>query len=82
MKSMIITPKPSDPEVQMLSNEFNNRDYNVQYFIPSTIKVKIGIVKFGDLFKDLNPYGALVRGFGAAITQKIFFRLDFRNPIC
>jgi RimK family alpha-L-glutamate ligase len=81
MKSMIITPKPSDPEVQILSEEFNRRGYDIQYFVPSSIKAKIESSSFGDLFKDLKPYGALVRGFGAAITQKIFFRLDLLSAM-
>ena len=78
---MIITPKPSDPEVQILSEEFKKRGYEIQYFIPSLIKVRIENSSFGDLFDDLNPFGALVRGFGAAITQKIFFRLDLLSAM-
>ncbi|MFX0010095.1 MAG: RimK family alpha-L-glutamate ligase [Candidatus Hermodarchaeota archaeon] len=81
MKSMIITPKPSDPEVQILSEEFKKRGYEIQYFVPSSIKVRIENSSFGDLFNDLNPFGALVRGFGAAITQKIFFRLDLLSAM-
>ena len=81
MKSMIITPKPSDPEVQILSEEFKKRGYEIQYFVPSSIKVRIENSSFGDFFNDLNPFGALVRGFGAAITQKIFFRLDLLSAM-
>ncbi len=73
---MIITPKPEDPEVQILSKEFEKRGYNVKYFVPSTIKVKIKISHFQEQFEELDPFAALVRGFGAAPTQKIFFRLD------
>ncbi|UCD01566.1 MAG: RimK family alpha-L-glutamate ligase, partial [Promethearchaeota archaeon] len=32
-------------------------------------------------FEDLKPRAALVRGFGAAATQKIFFRLDILRAI-
>ncbi|MFX1553208.1 MAG: RimK family alpha-L-glutamate ligase [Promethearchaeota archaeon] len=77
MKSMIITPYSKDPEIQILSNEFKKRGYKVQYFIPSTVKVGIGFQhKFSEQFEALEPKAALVRGFGAAATQKIFFRLD------
>jgi len=78
---MIITPKPEDPEVQILSKEFEKRGYNVKYFVPSTIKVKIKISHFQEQFEALDPYAALVRGFGAAPTQKIFFRLDLLSAI-
>jgi RimK family alpha-L-glutamate ligase len=78
---MIITPKPEDPEVQTLSKEFETRGYDVKYFIPSTIKVKINISQFQEQFEGLDPNGALVRGFGAAPTQRIFFRLDLLNAI-
>jgi RimK family alpha-L-glutamate ligase len=81
MSSMIITPKPDDPEVQILTKEFESRGYKVKYFIPSTIKVKINISQFQKLFENLDPYGALVRGFGVAPTQKIFFRLDLLSAI-
>jgi len=81
MHSMIITPKPEDPEVQTLSKEFETRGYDVKYFIPSTIKVKINISQFQEQFEGLGPNGALVRGFGAAPTQRIFFRLDLLNAI-
>ena len=81
MQSMIITPKPSDPEVQILSNELSKRGYEVEYFIPATVKVKINISKFEKRFENLNPKRALVRGFGADATQKIFFRLDLLSAI-
>ncbi len=81
MKSLIITPLPSDPEVQILTKELEKRGYQVQHFIPSTIKVKVNIDRFEDQFKDLEPKRALVRGFGAAATQKIFFRLDLLRAI-
>ena len=78
---MIITPNPNDPEVQLLRNEFNKRGYEVQYFITSTIKVKVNISKFEDQFINLEPKRILVRGFGANVTQKIFFRLDILRVI-
>ena len=78
---MIITPNPNDPEVQLLTNEFNKRGYEIQYFIPSTIKVKVNISKFEDQFIKLEPKRILVRGFGANVTQKIFFRLDILRAI-
>jgi len=78
---MIITPNPNDPEVQLLRNEFNKRGYKIQYFIPSTIKVKVNISKFEDQFINLEPKRILVRGFGANVTQKIFFRLDILRVI-
>jgi len=82
MQSMLITPNPSDPEVQSLTKEFKNRKYNVQYFIPSTMKVNISFnTKFKNIFEKLEPKAALVRGFGAAVTQKIFFRLDILRAI-
>ena len=82
MESMIITPNSKDPEVQMLSKEFEKRGFKVQYFIPSTIKVRIGFQhRFSKLFESLEPKAALVRGFGAAATQKIFFRLDILRAI-
>jgi RimK family alpha-L-glutamate ligase len=43
--------------------------------------VKININQFQKQFEDLDPYRVLVRGFGAAPTQKIFFRLDLLNAI-
>ncbi|MHA1658588.1 MAG: RimK family alpha-L-glutamate ligase [Promethearchaeota archaeon] len=79
MRSMIITPKPSDPEVQILTKEFEKRGFKVDYFIPSTVKVNINYFK--EQFEDIEPRGALVRGFGAAVTQKIFFRLDLLRAI-
>ncbi|MFX0188488.1 MAG: RimK family alpha-L-glutamate ligase [Candidatus Hodarchaeota archaeon] len=81
MPSMIITPKPDDPEVETLTNELNKRGYKVNYFIPSSIKVKVNIDKFEKQFKDLEPKRALVRGFGACAAQKIFFRLDILRSI-
>ena len=82
MQSMLITPNPSDPEVQSLAKEFENRKYNVQFFIPSTMKVNISFnTKFKNIFENLEPKAALVRGFGAAVTQKIFFRLDILRAI-
>ncbi len=81
MRSMIITPNPNDPEVQVLSEEFKKRGYEVRYFIPSKVKVKIDNRQFQEQFEKLDPYGALVRGFGAATTQKIFFRLDLLNAM-
>jgi len=82
MQSMIITPNPSDPEVQILKNEFKKKDYEVEFFIPSAMKVSVSFKdKFKDRFEDLEPRAALVRGFGAAVTQKIFFRLDILRAI-
>ena len=81
MRSMIITPNPNDPEVQVLSEQFKKRGYEVKYFIPSKVKVKIDHKQFQEQFEKLDPYGALVRGFGAAATQKIFFRLDLLNAM-
>ena len=81
MDSMIITPKSSDPEVQLLSRELKNRGYKVNYFTPSSIKVKVNISKFGDYFKNLEPKRILVRGFGMNVPQKIFFRLDVLRAI-
>lgn len=82
MESIIITPHPKDPEVQIISKEFEKRDYKVRYFIPSTIKVEVGFQhNFSKQFEDLEPRAALVRGFGAAATQKIFFRLDILRAI-
>ncbi len=82
MHSMIITPNPSDPEVQILKNEFKKKDYDVEFFIPSTVKVLVSFKsKFKDQFEKLEPRAALVRGFGAAATQKIFFRLDVLRAI-
>jgi RimK family alpha-L-glutamate ligase len=79
---MIITPNPSDPEVQILKNEFKKKNYDVEFFIPSVVKVSISFQeKFKDRFDNLEPRAALVRGFGAAVTQKIFFRLDILRAI-
>ena len=81
MQSMIITPKPSDPEVQILTDELKHRGYDVLHFVPSTVKVKINIDPFLGFFENLEPRKALVRGFGADATQKIFFRLDLLTAI-
>ena len=82
MQSMIITPNPSDPEVQILKKEFKKKDYDVEFFVPSTMKVSVSFKdKFKDRFKNLEPRAALVRGFGASNTQKIFFRLDVLRAI-
>ena len=81
MQSMIITPKPSDPEVQILSTELSRRGYDVEYFVPATVKVEIKSSSFEKQFEDLEPKRALVRGFGADVTQKIFFRLDLLSAI-
>ncbi len=81
MQTMIITPNPEDPEVQLLTKEFNKREYDVHYFVPSTIKVKVNISKFEERFTKLEPRRILVRGFGANVTQKIFFRLDILRAI-
>lgn len=78
---MIITPKPSDPEVQILTKELQRRDYKVDYFIPALVNVKINIDNFMNQFHDLEPKKALVRGFGADATKKIFFRLDLLSAI-
>jgi len=82
MQSMIITPNPSDPEVQILCNEFEKKGCTVEFFIPSTMKVMVSFKeKFKEKFENLKPRAALVRGFGAAATQKIFFRLDILRAI-
>ncbi|MFX0022853.1 MAG: RimK family alpha-L-glutamate ligase [Candidatus Hermodarchaeota archaeon] len=82
MNSMIITPNSKDPEVQILSAEFEKRGYKVQYFIPSAIMVDVGFKRsFYKQFESLEHKAALVRGFGAAVTQKIFFRLDILRAI-
>ncbi|MFX1308778.1 MAG: RimK family alpha-L-glutamate ligase [Promethearchaeota archaeon] len=82
MESMIITPNSKDPEVQILSKELETRGCKVQYFIPSAIKVEIGFQRnLYKQFASLEPKAALVRGFGAAATQKIFFRLDILRAI-
>ena len=81
MLSMIITPKPDDPEVQILTKELNKKDYKVNYFIPSNIKVKVNIDDFEKQFEILEPKRALVRGFGVCAPQKIFFRLDILRAI-
>jgi RimK family alpha-L-glutamate ligase len=79
MKSIIITPNPEDPEVKILTQKFQQEDFDIDYFIPSQFSVKLS--SFDERFKDLNPYAALVRGFGVAPTQKIFFRLDILRAL-
>lgn len=81
MHTMIITPKPEDYEVKILAKEFNKRGYNVDFFIPEKVKVEVGENYFKRLFDALEPKAALVRGFGAAATQKIFFRLDLLSAM-
>jgi RimK family alpha-L-glutamate ligase len=81
MHTMIITPKPEDYEVKILAKEFNKRGYNVNFFIPEKVKVEVGEKYFERLFDALGPKAALVRGFGAAATQKIFFRLDLLSAM-
>ena len=81
MHTMIITPKPEDYEVKILTKEFNKRGYNVDFFIPEKVKVEVGENYFKRLFDALEPKAALVRGFGAAATQKIFFRLDLLSAM-
>ena len=52
---MIITPNPSDPEVQILCNEFKKKSYNVEFFIPSTMKVMVSFKeKFEEKFENLE----------------------------
>jgi RimK family alpha-L-glutamate ligase len=79
--TMIITPNASDPEVIILSEEFKSRGYEVDYFKPSEFTVKVNMIDFHERFNHLNPQAALVRGFGIAPTQKIFFRLDLLTAI-
>ncbi len=81
MQSLIITPKPSDQEVQLLTKELQRRNYKVDHFIPALVNVRINIDSFKDQFRDLAPKKALVRGFGADSTKKIFFRLDLLSAI-
>ncbi|MBD3338749.1 MAG: RimK family alpha-L-glutamate ligase [Candidatus Lokiarchaeota archaeon] len=76
MLTLLITPNPEDPEVKILTQELKKKGYDVQYFVPSNVIVKINIQNFGDQFGKLSQMKALVRGFGANVTQKIFFRLD------
>lgn len=85
MKSAILTPKPFDTEVQTLIKEFQKKDFEVKTIIPGKINVSVGFnakkaqkpeIFLKNLFEDIEPRGALVRGFGADDTQKIFFRLD------
>ena len=81
MHTMIITPKPKDHEVTMLAQEFNRRGYSVEFFIPENVKVIVNCNYFGEIFESLEPKAALVRGFGADATQKIFFRLDLLSAM-
>lgn len=81
MQTMIITPKPHDPEIQILAKELQRRDYEVKYFVPEKVNVKVGIEDFSHLFRDLTPKRALLRGFGADTIQKIYFRLDLLRSI-
>ncbi|MFW9867712.1 MAG: RimK family alpha-L-glutamate ligase [Candidatus Thorarchaeota archaeon] len=77
-----MTPNPSDPEVQIISKEFKKIEVDIDYFIPSSMKVMISFQdNFKKKFDELNPRAALVRGFGAGATQKIFFRLDILRAI-
>jgi len=77
--TMIITPKPKDPEVQLLTSELEERGYHVDHFVPE--KIRANILNFHERFTHLDPKGALVRGFGAASTQRIFFRLDLLSAM-
>jgi len=81
MHTMIITPKPNDHEVTILAKEFNRRGYSVEFFIPENVKVMVNSNYFGELIESLEPKAALVRGFGADATQKIFFRLDLLSAM-
>ena len=85
MKTAILTPKPSDNEVQILIKEFQKRDVSVKSIIPGKISISVDIKTekiekseefLTKLFADIEPKAAMVRGFGADDTQKIFFRLD------
>lgn len=78
---MIVTPKPSDLEVKILASELNKRGFEVRYFVPASVEVKVNIDDFGKQFEDIENNKALVRGFGADATQKIFFRLDLMAAI-
>lgn len=81
MHTMIITPKPKDHEVIILAKEFKERGYTVDFFIPEKVKVTINTNYFGEILESLKPKAALVRGFGADATQKIFFRLDLLSAM-
>ncbi len=85
MKTAIITPNPSDIEVKIIIKEFQKKGFDVKTLIPGEINVSVGLkVKnepnserfLYNIFEDIEPKGALVRGFGMNVTQKIFFRLD------
>ena len=78
---MIITPNPSDPEIVSLTKQFELRGYDIKHFVPSKLTVRINIEAFEEQFKILDPQAALVRGFGVAPTQKIFFRLDILSAL-
>ena len=71
---MIITPKPSDPEVQILSEEFKKRGYEIQYFVPSSVKVRIENSSFGDFFDNLDLVENErldIRNFIEAVSEKV-----------
>ncbi|MEJ2249631.1 MAG: RimK family alpha-L-glutamate ligase [Candidatus Lokiarchaeota archaeon] len=76
---IIITPNPEDPEIKILTQKLQTRNFTSNYFIPSRFSVKLS--NFEEEFADLDPYAALVRGFGVAPTQKIFFRLDILRAL-
>jgi len=85
MKTAIITPNPSDMEVKIITKEFQKKGFDVKTIIPGEMNVSVGLnvknepnsEKFlCNIFEDIEPRGALVRGFGIDVTQKIFFRLD------
>ncbi len=85
MKTAIITPNPSDMEVKIITKEFQKKEFDVKIIIPGEMNVSVGLnvknepnsEKFlCNIFEDIEPRGALVRGFGINVTQKIFFRLD------
>ncbi|MHA1758432.1 MAG: RimK family alpha-L-glutamate ligase [Promethearchaeota archaeon] len=81
MKTLIITPKPDDPEIIILTNELKKKGYNVKYFIPAKEIVKINIESFEKRFEDIYPKGGLLRGFGAEFPKKIIYRLDLLKAI-
>ncbi|TFF96729.1 MAG: RimK family alpha-L-glutamate ligase [Promethearchaeota archaeon] len=78
-QTMIITPNPSDIEVQTLTEELNKRGYKIDHFVPG--EYMVDIFEFSNRFESLDPKKALVRGIGASATQKIFFRLDILTAI-
>ena len=81
MHSMIITPNPLDPEIVTLTKEFEKQGYGVNYFIPSTITVKINVSKFENYFVNLNPKGILVRGFGVDELLRMFTLLLYEQNL-